>query len=83
MKRSLFVSSAFDNSDAIMLTMNFIIPDQNQKLRSLLDISEHGALTQPQKAMLQRLIHNRENNLDKDGCLVIPRLVQVASLAGT
>ena len=62
-----------DKDDVIILTMHFLILDQIKsnptriKLKLLKDIiSEYGPLTQPQKGILQRLIHNRESNLGKD-----------------
>ena len=37
-------------------------------------ISSQGPLTQSQKKTLQQLIVNRRNNLDSDGCIVIPHV---------
>lgn len=42
-----------------------------EKLNRKVDVPIGGPLTQPQKELLSKLIRNRQNNLDKDGLLVI------------
>ena len=75
-------------ADIIMITFHFLIPGvqnaqnktcaqlQNEKCKNenLQSVQPLGPLTQPQKLMLQKLITNRENNLDEDGCIVVPRV---------
>ncbi len=60
-------------TDIINLALNFMVPDVVKKLQNFVNVSEYGPLTQPQKSMLGKLIDNRENNLDQNGCIVIPR----------
>ena len=42
-----------------------------EKLKRKVDVPIGGPLTQPQKELLSKLIRNKQNNLDKDGLLVI------------
>ncbi len=48
-----------------------VTANMEQKLMKFVDVPVCGPLTQPQTTMLQKLILNRENNLDKDGCVHI------------
>ena len=45
-----------------------------EKYESLKNVREKGPLTQPQKTILHKLVINRENNEDEDGCIVIPHM---------
>ena len=71
--------------DLAQFTMCFLLPSvfntlnsldrditsEKKKLENFKEVPESGPLTQSQKTLLSRLIKNRENDLDDDGCLVI------------
>ena len=48
------------------------LQSQVKKLEHENDVPKEGELSRHQKQVLQKLIENRKNNLDPDGCIIIP-----------
>ncbi len=74
------ITSYLNQNDIINITLN-IVPQMKEEeaklvknLKNFVPVYEYGQLTQVQKTMLQKLIVNQENNLDNNGCIVVPHV---------
>ncbi|XP_072025156.1 uncharacterized protein [Amphiura filiformis] len=84
------IFSFLDDHDIVLLTLNFILPDMQNNMANMerqrrKDLSElnnvsDGELSRSQKQLLGKLIKNREKNVDRDGCIVIPQLIYLDNL---